>query len=55
MKLKLIIDGKQPELMDIFIFLGYFFLAELIEAQDEENKCIVADVSKFENLTYMIN
>lgn len=24
---------------------GDFFLAELIEAQDEENKCLVADVS----------
>ena len=52
---KLIIDGKQSKLINIFIFLGDFFLAELIEAQDEENKCIVADVSKLKNLTYMIN
>lgn len=29
---------------------GDFFLAELIEAQDEENKCLVADVS----VNYMI-
>ena len=52
---KLFIDEKQSKLINIFIFLGDFFLAELIEAQDEENKCIVADVSKLKNLTYMIN
>ena len=28
-----------------FLISGDFFLAELIEAQDEKNKCVVADVS----------
>ena len=29
----------------IYYLLGDYFLAELIEAQDKGNKCIVADVS----------
>lgn len=29
----------------LLIISGEFFLAELIEAQDEKNKCVVADVS----------
>ena len=29
----------------MFFLSGDFFLAELIEAQDETNKCVVADVS----------
>jgi len=28
-----------------FYLSGDFFLAELIEAQDQKNKCVVADVS----------
>jgi len=28
-----------------FYLLGDFFLAELIESQDQKNKCVVADVS----------
>ena len=31
--------------MKFMRFLGGFFLNDLIEAEDEENKCIVADVS----------
>ncbi len=30
-----------------FLFEGEFFLAEMIESQDEDHKTIVADVSKF--------
>ena len=29
----------------LIVISGDFFLAELIEAQDEKNKCVVADVS----------
>ena len=30
----------------LYLILGDFFLNDLIEAEDDENKCLVADVSK---------
>jgi len=33
------------QMIILLIISGDFFLAELIEAQDEKNKCVVADVS----------
>ena len=30
----------------VYLILGDFFLNDLIEAEDDENKCLVADVSK---------
>ncbi|XP_047137832.1 cilia- and flagella-associated protein 61 isoform X1 [Hydra vulgaris] len=40
--LKLIYDQYNNDLVNIY---GHFFLSELIEAQDEENICLVADVN----------
>ena len=43
--ISLLVSSFKHWRVPIFFLSGDFFLAELIESQDETNKCVVADVS----------